>query len=299
MKRILALAMSLAISLPTSLAAFSFHGTYWEVKKGKSYEAVGLGIPASDMQEAFDIHVDDGYEMTLLDAYDVGGHTFFNFVFRNKTSSTWTARFGLSGGQYQDFYDRQTDRGRCLRHLDVYRQGNRARYLAIFKTHRCKPQRAYHGLSASDHQAKFDQWTGQGWDPVNVSVTSINGKRIYAAFYEKRPGGTFLKSFLTHDRLAEEDAKQRAKGRHIVYMDAYTHDQNTLPRISAIWREVSKPAKPWINFVSQQVNGLADDAQSGRYIRYVTGYSLQNSHRFNGALYKPRASGVAVGGISN
>ena len=41
-------------ALPLSAQNFSFFGTYWETEQGKSYEAVGLGIPASDMQKAFE-----------------------------------------------------------------------------------------------------------------------------------------------------------------------------------------------------------------------------------------------------
>ncbi len=296
MKHILALALAMTFCIPP--AANAFEGAYWQVIRGKSYEAVGMGFTASALQKEFDTSVDEGHELTLLDAYEAGGQTYFNFVFRNRTSNKWAARFGLTGAQYQRFFDRQTDRGRCLRHLDVYKRGNQPRYLAIFKTHNCKAQRAYHGLSASDHQAKFDAWTGQGWDPVNVSVTSINGNRIYAAFYEKRPGGTFLKSSMTRNQMEEENAKQQARGRHIVYLDAYLHG-NSPQRYSAIWRKVPKPALPWVDRVSQQMDDFHETAKRGRYVRYLTGFALGDSHRFSGALYRPQAAGATVGGISN
>ena len=280
----------LAIGLPVALTAqsFGFFGTYWETRIGRSYEAVGLGIPASDMQAAFEVHADDGYEMTALDAYDQGGDAYFNFVFRTRTSSAWTARWGMSGAGYQEFFDAQTGLGRCLRSLDIYRRGDRLRYAAVFKSHQCRAQRAYHGLSAAEHQDRFDAWSADGWAPVNVSVVTVNnGERRYAAFYERRPGGFLARSFLTRDQLAEEDATQRAAGRHIVYLNAYTHDQGQLPRFAAIWRPVSEPHEAWANIGGPQVTELGDEMhQSGRYVRYLTGYGVGTGHRYDLAVIR-------------
>ncbi len=296
-----AITLLIGLYLVPAAHAFNFFGTYWETQKGKSYEAVGLGIPASDMQKAFDLHTADGYEMTRLDGYDVGGKVYFNFVFRTRTSSSWTAKFGLTGSSYQKYFDNQFQAGRCLRSLDVYRQGNSPRYAAVFKKARCKPQTAYHGLNAAQHQAKFDDLTAKGWDPVNVSVVSINGQRRYAAFYEKRPGGTALKSFLTRDQLDQQDAQRKSDGWRLVFMDAYTHDQGQLPRFSAIWRKVSKPNKTWANIGGPQVADLGDEmSDSGRYVRYLTGYGVGQGHRFDVAVIKPRrALSTAVSGITN
>lgn len=303
MKHILSAAMAMIFLVSPALSqSFSFFGTYWENRHGKSYEAVGLGIPASNMQKAFDAHADDGYEMTLIDGYDVEGQVFFNFVFRTRTSSSWVARSDLSHSAFQDVFDAQIDKGRCLRSLDVYRKNGRPRYAAIFKSHKCVPQRAYHGASAQTHQDRFEAFTSNGWDPVNVSVISIDGTRTYAAFYEKRRGASPLKSFLTRDALAEFDAKQNEKGRHIVYLNAYTHDQNKLPRFSAIWRKVREPVDARANLGGPQVADLGQDMhQSRKYVRYLTAFGLQGSHRYDIGAYRARASGgvSASGSLSD
>jgi len=50
------------------------------------------------------------------------------------------------------------------------------------------------GVSPEDHQSFFNKYTGDGYVPVNVSVTSVGGKKYYTAFYEKRDvGGSILK----------------------------------------------------------------------------------------------------------
>ena len=70
------LILALAISTLAHAGNFTFFGTYWETKQGKSYEAVGLGIPESDWQTAFDTHADEGRELVKLDVYDQGGKVF-------------------------------------------------------------------------------------------------------------------------------------------------------------------------------------------------------------------------------
>ncbi len=287
--------------LPLAADNFSFFGTYWETGQGKTYEAAGLGIPGTDMQKAFRTHTDDGLEMTHIDVYDVEGKNFFNFVFNTRTSTSWTARWGMNGSTYQSVFDSNVGAGRCLRALDIYRKGSQPRYAAVFKTRGCKPQAAYHGLTVQQHQEKFDSLTRNGWDPVSISVVSLNdGKRLYAAFYEKRPGTFKSRSFLTRDQLAEESAKQAQAGRRIVHMDVYTHDQGQLPRFAVIWRKATKPAKEWANIGGPQVLDAGQEMHgSGHYVRYLAGYGVGSGHRFDLAAFRPQSATSGPSDISN
>ena len=298
-KFILAVAAALT-PFPLTADNFIFSGTYWETGGGHTYEAVGLGIPASDMKKAFRIHTDDGLEMTHIDVYDVEGSNFFNFVFNKRTSRSWIARWGMSGGKYQEVFDNNVAAGRCLRALDIYRKGSSPRYAAIFKKKGCKPQAAYHGLTSQQHQQEFNTLTDAGWDPVTISVVSIDGQRIYAAFYEKQNGGFVTRSFLTRDQLAEEDAKQIAAGRRIVHMDAYTHDQGQLPRFAAIWRKVGKPSNAWANIGGPQVFDVGSAMHgAGEYVRYLTGYGAGSGHRFDLSVFRPKSAADGPSDISN
>jgi hypothetical protein len=45
---------------------------------------------------------------------------------------------------------------------------------------------AYHGKTAAEHQALFDQFFKTGFMPINVSVVSQHGNRTYAAFHLRR-----------------------------------------------------------------------------------------------------------------
>lgn len=302
MNRLLIVASLLCATTVLHAQSFDFFGTYWSTGSGKSLQQVGLGIPSSLMQKAFDAHTKDDLEMHLLDAYDVKGKVFFNFVFQARTSSSWTARFGLTASQYQRVFNSNIDAGRCLRHIDVYRNSaNKVRYAAVFKKKGCVPQVAYHGVSSNSHQDKFNDLVKKGWKPVNVSAVSVNGKRTIAAFYEKRSGSFSLKSFLTTDGVGEHNAEMEKKGMHIVYMDAYTHDQGTFPRYSAIWRKSKKADTTGHNLGGPQVSDLGDDMQNaGRYVRYLTGFGLPPaSHRYNVAAYKPTRAVLSINGAQS
>jgi hypothetical protein len=47
---------------------------------------------------------------------------------------------------------------------------------------------AYHGVTASDHQARFDQLAAQGFRPLSLNVSGDPGDARYAAVWIERPG---------------------------------------------------------------------------------------------------------------
>ncbi len=280
-------AVSVLALVAQAASAFNFFGIYWEMKKGGRYEAVALGIPGSDIQKAFDMHADEGKVPTRFEGYEADGKPFFNLVFRKKGGGAWAARHGMSGKGFQNFFDEQAGRGRCLRSLDVYRSGSSARYVAIFKTNNCSNQVVYHGVSRNEHQARFNDITQKGWVPVNVSVAIVDRKRVYAAFYVKKKGPFVARSLMTANDLGQENRKQFEAGLRPVYLNAYTNESGKV-YFSAIWRDV-RDAK--VSVGGKDTAGLlavADEAtENGLVTRYVTGYGVSGKHRFHVALIKP------------
>lgn len=57
--------------------------------------------------------------------------------------------------------------------------------LYYFTLNMPQQQPAYHALSPEEHQKLVDEYLAKDFVPVNVSVTSVNGKRYYSAFYER------------------------------------------------------------------------------------------------------------------
>jgi hypothetical protein len=245
-------------------------------------EVARHGIAESDYQVEFDRITKSGYRPVWVDGYDVGGETYFNAIFRPADGTPWAARHGLTAASYQSVFMNFTGQGFRLAHVESYRSDGDIRYAAIFVKQAGPEFVAYHGLSAADHQKKFDDLTPKGWRPVNVSAVSVGGQRSYAALYEKKDVGSFyVKSFLTPaDYQTEFDANNVA-GRHLAYLAAYTHDGG--PRISAIWHQ--KPAVDVLvarhGLSSSQYQAEFDGALgAGLLTRAVTGYEQGGKARF-------------------
>src|SRR5262249_46321552 len=155
------------------------------------------------------------------------------------------------------------------------------RYAAIFIKAAGPAWTAYHGLTAAQHQARFNTLTAQGYVPVNITAQTINGARYYAALYEKKDVGSFFaKSFLTPaDYQLEFNANAQA-GRKLAYLNAYTY--NGSPRIIAIWYQ-----KAAANYVARHgLSGSAYQAEfdaelaNGYLTRALTGYEENGQARF-------------------
>lgn len=252
---------------------------------GKS-EIAKHGIAESKYQEEFTKIWDCGYYPVWVDAYDVAGKTYFNAIFRYNTNNYDVAvRHDMTKGSYQTEYDNWVKaKGYRLQQLDTYLDAGKLKFAAIFikKPGQPQAQPAYHGLSPEDHQKLFDEYTGAGYVPVNVSVTSVDGKRYYAAFYEKRNiGGCVLKSFLSQQEYQDLFDDMDKKHWEQVYINAYHHDGQT--RFSVIWYE-----KSGYQTYSATRKSSGDsyhdkwetNTSNGLLTRCVTGYDEGGKHWF-------------------
>jgi hypothetical protein len=92
------------------------------------------------------------------------------------------AKFGLTGEQYQDEFDLRTAQGYRPLQVESYPDGNAIRYAVIFVQQSGQPWTAYHGLTAAQHQAAFNNLFSQGYVPRNISVVSFGGERYHTRF---------------------------------------------------------------------------------------------------------------------
>jgi Beta-lactamase/Bacterial tandem repeat domain 1 len=243
-------------------------------------------IPESKYQEEFSLVYGSGYYPVWVDGYDVNGKTFFNTIFRPNTNHYAVAvRHNMTKEAYQTEYNEWVQqKGYRLQQIDCYNDAGKLKIAAIFIKKQGNPQDqpAYHGLSPEEHQALFEKYTGEGFSPVNVSVVSIDGKRYYAAFYEKRnAGNSVLKSYLSEQEYMDIYKDMEKKNWEQVYINAYRHNGQT--RFSAIWYEKSG----YRVYAGTQKSGSDDYQQQwatntgkGMLTRCVTGYEEGGKHWF-------------------
>ena len=108
-----------------------------------------------------------------LDFYTVGSDVYVNVIFR-PTQLDWLARHDLSGAAYQELYDEHVKRGPFkLKQVDSYVKQGQLRYAVVLVKGNSAEMPAYHGVTAEEHQQKFEDLTAKGYVPMNIAVSSL------------------------------------------------------------------------------------------------------------------------------
>ncbi|WP_445250747.1 peptidoglycan DD-metalloendopeptidase family protein [Microcoleus sp. OTE_8_concoct_300] len=252
-------------------------------------EVAHFGIAEAQYQTIFNRVTSSGYRLIWVDGYEVNGKTFFNAIFRPADGTAWVARHGLTGVEYQKEFDTRTKEGMRLLNLSSYLSAGSIRYATIFVKANGVIWKAYHGLTAEQHQNQFNNWIAEGFRPVNVSAVSISGQRSYAAFYEKSDVGSFVvKSFLTPEQYQNEWNDNVAVGRQLAYLSAYEHLNEV--RFSAIFQQKVIGSGQTVgrhHLTSAQMQDEYDKwLGQGLLTRVIAGYQRGNQHQFAAAWRK-------------
>jgi hypothetical protein len=245
-------------------------------------EVARHGLPSEDYQCMFDQAVSAGYRLEWVDGFSANGKLFFNVIFRPDKTGGWSAVHNFTGAQYQAEFDKRKGAGFRLKQVESYPVGNQIRYAAIFVKDGGPSVAAYHGLTATEHQQKFDELTAGPWKPKNISVVSLGGERFYAALFEKVGEGSSsqAKSFLTPAEYQKLFDENKEKGRQLAYLNAYEHQGQ--PRFSAIWNSATQGTFKARHGLSggQYQQEWEGALQGGLLTRAVTGYEDGNTVRY-------------------
>lgn len=254
-----------------------------DVRPGSS-EYARHGLAHDKFQAVFDAATNCGYSLDWNDGFEANGKAYFNVVFRPSvpgvavkshrmlTKADLDAKMSeyVTQGEYE------------LAHVDVYNVGAAVRYAAIFKKAPGFDTAAYYGVDASTHQAFFDAYTGAGWLPRVLSVTSVSGVRTYAAIYRQGSLGSWsAKSFQTSAQYQTNAEEQDNAGRRLIYLNSYVH--NGAPRYTAIWSSATPsgfesshgmtPAQYQSNWSAHAASGWKTGAVTGIHLNGATSYA--------------------------
>lgn len=223
-----------------------------------------------------------------LDFYEVKGKVYVNTIIAPTGNKNWVARHNLNGSQYQEVFNKYVKQyGYRLKQIDSYTKNGKLMYACIMIKESGPSQAMYHGVSQATHQAKFNEFTGKGYKPVLVSVSSLNGKRYYAATYEKKNVGSWeARSSLTAAQYQQKFNENKTAGRKLAYLNTYCHNNQVY--YSAIWQSVvSGPYVARHNLSSSSYQGEFNKWKGEGYrLRMVTGAGTASGNHLFAGLWR-------------
>ncbi len=211
------------------------YAAVWRAIPGPAWTA-RHGLSPAAFQQQFDALDKQGYRLTFVNGYEVGGQERLAGVWEQRTGPAYTARTGLTGAQYQQLFDIQTRGGARLLHVSAYSKGGAPRYAAIFEQSQGPVGITIPGMKGGDFQAKYNQYIKQGYTLKTVSGVRLGGVDRYTATWEKSASdratrahfGTPVKAY---QRLVDSD---RYQDYYPLAVQAFG-DRGTPARVNSLW----------------------------------------------------------------
>lgn len=130
-------------------------------------------LTASAYQTAFNDLAGQGYRLAVVSGYSADGAPAYAAIWVKTNGPAWTARHGVNADQYQATFTELTGKGYRPRWVNGYDVDGDARYTAAWDKGTGEAWVTRLGLSATEYQATFNTFVGQGYRPVVVSGYAI------------------------------------------------------------------------------------------------------------------------------
>jgi CubicO group peptidase (beta-lactamase class C family) len=109
------------------------YAAIWEKSSGPAWVA-RHGMSPAKYQEEFDKFVQQGYRLTRVSGYTVGGKDFYAAIWEKTSGPAWVARHGMSSSAYQQEFDKYVYQGYKLVEVSGYSGNGNGRYAAIWES---------------------------------------------------------------------------------------------------------------------------------------------------------------------
>jgi len=209
------------------------YAAIWDKTTGSAWEA-RHGLTSSEYQQEFNNLVGQGYRLTRINGYEVGGIVYFAAIWENKLGPAWEARYGLTSSEYQQEFNNLIGQGYRLIWVSGYSQGTEARYAAIWDKTTGSAWEARHGLTSPEYQQEFNNLVIEDYRLTCVSGYTVSGQDYYAAIWEQTdgPGWVARHGILAADYQVVFD-QIVSQGYVPVQVDGYSGDGSG--RFAATW----------------------------------------------------------------
>ena len=162
------------------------YAAIWEQTSGPAWVA-RHGMTSGEYQNEFNTWVGQGYRLTWVQGYGVGGFDYYAAIWEKATGPAWVARHGMTSAAYQSEFDTFTARGYRLTHVSGYNAGGTDYYAAIWEAAGGPAWVARHRLTSGGYQHEFTDRYLQGYRLKQVDGYPLGLADRYAAIWEAEP----------------------------------------------------------------------------------------------------------------
>ena len=131
----------------------------------------------------------DGYTLVSVTPFGIYGFTRYNAIWEKRPSPFLLTRSGMTGAEYQAWFDERIKAGMHLTQVNGYTVNGQARYAAIFEGGPGAVGITHHGMTGAQLESRIDAYGRQGYRLKEISGYQDGGQDRYAAIWEKPAGG--------------------------------------------------------------------------------------------------------------
>jgi CubicO group peptidase (beta-lactamase class C family) len=146
------------------------------------------GLTSAQYQSEFNTWTSQGYRLIDVSGYEEGGEARYAAIWQKYSSPAWWAYHGVSGAEHQSRFNQLAAQGFRMVHATGYNVNGTVLYAAIWEQASGQGWWAYHGVTAADHQNRFNQLSAQGYRMIDVSGYEDGGQARYAAIWVQTDG---------------------------------------------------------------------------------------------------------------
>jgi CubicO group peptidase (beta-lactamase class C family) len=138
------------------------------------------GMTAAQYQTEFTKWTGQGYRLTDVSGYTVGGTDYYAAIWEKTSGPAWSAKHGLTAAQYQAEFNTMNSQGYRL----VKVSGYSGKYAAIWDKSSSPAWVARHNIAgAQGYQDEFDRQYYQGYRPVWINGGAFGAQDNYAGIW--------------------------------------------------------------------------------------------------------------------
>ena len=214
--------------------AFSQKRLDYNPQEIKNWSAM-YNMHPKEYQVQYDRHKILGYDISFIDAYNIGDKVMFSAIWEKRKGPKSRTRHGLSGKDLKKVNNNFKKDGYKLVHIDGYSINSKAYYTAIWRKIKV-PTRFWFGIKSDKYQEEVIKNKKDGYRLKTVGAYSLKGVAYYSAVWVKQDGPKQrLRHGLNKKEFSKAFAKNNDEGYKIVHIDSYKAGGTA--KYAAIWEK--------------------------------------------------------------